>query len=721
MGSELALTPGEVSVYYSARVPCLKQTSRREWRGPCPLHDGDDDNFAVNSETGKWFCHSRCGAGGDVYDLERRLSGCEFFEARETVDVIVGREGENAPGATRYHEAAPQPTQRPSAAAHPIRELQFLYRDAHSVTRFRVMRKEFVIDGKPDKSFSQARLEDARWIANMDGVELVPYRLPEMLKMRESPVYVVEGEKCVHAVADLGLAATCNPMGAGKAGMYLKWEAYFRARNCVVIPDHDEPGLKHAADVAEALLSIGAASVRVVELPGRGAIGSKFDVADWKMAGGTCGQLEALTANADALDAAGIIALRERWGLIENGTPLAPLQRGEKESFEQEAGELPKFPEIAWRGVFNSYRRAMDGTTEASDVVHFASLWTACAVALKRNVWFHLGTSLYPNAYICIYGATADKKTTGMRGILANSLVQPHVHLFKSAGSTEGLLEKLNASGKEENVALFFLEEFASLLARSNWSNSTLLEFFTEAYDCPPVYELPYRKQNSLTVNRPTISVLAGSTPEWFWKNAKEENFYCGALNRVLFLTGGKKQPIPRPCKPDASAIAEVQRAVAALADIASGEAHLSSSAERAWDRFYEDAERGEKKGLYGVATKRLPAYALKLAMVYAALENTLPEITLDQLKAAIAVALYAEACARELIECRNASAGRALAEKEERFVAWVRKNQGKKKRDMQMTMSKICANAEEFNRILGNVARAGHIDIRDGNVYLAG
>lgn len=66
------LTPSEVSVYYAKRLPQFTQHGR-ERRGPCPIHKGKDDNFSVNAETGLWSCHSQCGRGGSIYDLEMAL------------------------------------------------------------------------------------------------------------------------------------------------------------------------------------------------------------------------------------------------------------------------------------------------------------------------------------------------------------------------------------------------------------------------------------------------------------------------------------------------------------------------------------------------------------------------------------------------------------------------------------------------------------------------
>ena len=76
--SAITFTLGEVSTYYAARVPHLKQRRARKWRGPCPIHDGQNDNFAVEPYTGWWFCHSQCGRGGDILELEAALHGGDF-------------------------------------------------------------------------------------------------------------------------------------------------------------------------------------------------------------------------------------------------------------------------------------------------------------------------------------------------------------------------------------------------------------------------------------------------------------------------------------------------------------------------------------------------------------------------------------------------------------------------------------------------------------------
>src|SRR5690348_2027764 len=84
------LTQSEIWVYYAGRTPNIKRNGD-EWRGPCPIHHGKDDNFAVEPSSGLWFCHSRCGRGGSLVQLEMELTGAEFSAATSAVCEIIGR------------------------------------------------------------------------------------------------------------------------------------------------------------------------------------------------------------------------------------------------------------------------------------------------------------------------------------------------------------------------------------------------------------------------------------------------------------------------------------------------------------------------------------------------------------------------------------------------------------------------------------------------------
>ena len=129
--------------------------------------------------------------------------------------------------------------------------------------------------------------------------------------------------------------------------------------------------------------------------------------------------------------------------------------------------------------------------------------------------------------------------------------------------------------------------------------------------------------------------------------------------------------------------------------------------------------EQSERTGLYAAAVKRVHVYIRKLAMTYAALEGTLPEISIEQLKAAIAVGVYAAECSKMLVDARNATF-RPESELEQKFLKWIEDHEGTKKRYMQQTLSKMTGGCETFNRVLMNLARADLIEIRENRVYVA-
>jgi len=311
----LIFTLGEISTYYAARVPHLMQRRAAEWRGPCPIHEGKDDNFAVDPNTGRWFCHSTCGRGGDILELEAALAGGDFPTRKAEVFRLVGRiEPDHRGNSSRTNgnsagATLARPTKLPSTAGGSRELARYPYVDRNGSLLFEVIRYL-----KPDgeKVFRQCRPDGRGGVVwNLDGIERVPFRLPKLL-MAET-VYLPEGEKDVHTLEEWGLVASCNPGGSGNSGLYAGWTEYFRNRHIVILPDNDVPGRNHATEVAAALLDV-AASIRILELPG---LPAKGDVTDWRTAGGTIEQFVELTDAAAMVDTAALSELRARWGLAD--------------------------------------------------------------------------------------------------------------------------------------------------------------------------------------------------------------------------------------------------------------------------------------------------------------------------------------------------------------------------------------------------------------------
>jgi hypothetical protein len=306
---ELDLTLAEVGAYYQLRATKIRQSNRSEWRGPCPIHGGTRDSFAVEAATGRWVCHSECGgAGGDVIELERRLTGADFMTARDAVFAIIGRPAVNGNG---RGTAGYSPSQWREVAKYP-------YTDEAGNLMFRVIRRERGEGARHEKTFYQERFEDGGWRRGLGNVRRVPYHLDEVVD--QELVFIAEGEKDVDRLRSGKLCATCNPMGAGKWSK--DYTPHFAGKDVAIFPDNDEPGRRHAAHVAGELLGV-ARTVQIIELPG---LPPKGDFSDWADAGGETEDLERLILETPVLTSSRLTELRLRWGLVPDG-PAAQSER----------------------------------------------------------------------------------------------------------------------------------------------------------------------------------------------------------------------------------------------------------------------------------------------------------------------------------------------------------------------------------------------------------
>lgn len=180
---------------------------------------------------------------------------------------------------------------------------RYPYLDTTGKQIFVVERKERSIDGHKEKRFVQYRLgENGKKIWKLDGLQRIPYRLKELLAAIEGDeiIIVVEGEKDVDALCELGFAAATNSGGAAWTWTP-DFAEYFRGASVVIVADNDEPGRKAARERAQALLGI-AREVRIIEnLPG---VGDKGDCSDLIAEGWHREQFEALLRSAALVEPA---------------------------------------------------------------------------------------------------------------------------------------------------------------------------------------------------------------------------------------------------------------------------------------------------------------------------------------------------------------------------------------------------------------------------------
>lgn len=254
---------------WTAACPC-----RADDRNPSlTVGEGADGRALVN-------CHRGDGCTPDEICRALGMDVTELFPPRDVWGEEVAAPRREAP--PRRDSKAPA-----SASGPGTLEATYDYVDESGTLVFQVLRYR---DGEGRKTFRQRRPDGAGWSWSTTGIDKPLYRLPAVLAAAAAGqvVFVVEGEKDVHAVEDAGYVATTNPGGAGGANQQ-KWlpahTAALRGARVIVCADNDEPGLRHAAAVLAELEASGVpAKLRTPPAPHK-------DVADLLVAGGTLGDL----------------------------------------------------------------------------------------------------------------------------------------------------------------------------------------------------------------------------------------------------------------------------------------------------------------------------------------------------------------------------------------------------------------------------------------------
>jgi hypothetical protein len=264
------------------------------------LRYGTNGSLSIDIEKGTWFDHSESVGGGvlDFIKVRKGLDGAAAFDYLREIGCEVEAPRRN--GVANGHH--PPAEKKPEGKR--VVEATYDYRDEAGALVFQVVRCAFQLpdgsfvktaDGKKRKAIFQRRPDGTGgWVNKLDAVRVIPYRLAELIEAiaDDRPIYIVEGEKKADALWKIGVASTTAPMGAGK------WPAhfapYFEGARVVILPDNDEPGRRHADQVAANIADV-AASVLVLELPD---LPPKGDVVDWLAEGGTAAELAELAAGA---------------------------------------------------------------------------------------------------------------------------------------------------------------------------------------------------------------------------------------------------------------------------------------------------------------------------------------------------------------------------------------------------------------------------------------
>ena len=217
-----------------------KRAGRDTFMCCCPAHDDSNPSLSVSQKDGKVLV--KCFAGCEQSAVIDALKGLGLWQG--TPDRPRGVE--------------------PAKRLGPI-IAEYFYTDEQGRPLIRVTRHF------PPKDFRQWRPNATRgWRAGIGDSRRPLYRLPEVLEA--AIVFIVEGEKDVESLRDMGFVATCNLMGAGK--WRAEYNELFSGKTVVIIPDRDEPGRDHAMTIFAGVKPV-AADVIYIDLE------TAKDIAEW--------------------------------------------------------------------------------------------------------------------------------------------------------------------------------------------------------------------------------------------------------------------------------------------------------------------------------------------------------------------------------------------------------------------------------------------------------
>ena len=221
-----------------------KRKTQLGWMLVCPSHEDSPKTPSLHA------CPAKDGGV-----LVKCFAGC----SAEQVVSALGLTMKDLFATERARQfTPPKPTQEKKSSTpeeKSVIEKIYSYEDVNGFELYQAIRM------KP-KSFRQRHKVGDEWKWNMDGVERVLYRTPQITKAQT--VWIFEGEKDVENMAALGFEGTCNVGGAGK--WLDSYSETLAGKDVVICGDNDEPGRKHVELIFQSVACI-AKTVRIIKLP----------------------------------------------------------------------------------------------------------------------------------------------------------------------------------------------------------------------------------------------------------------------------------------------------------------------------------------------------------------------------------------------------------------------------------------------------------------------
>jgi hypothetical protein len=435
-------------------------------------------------------------------------------------------------------------------------------------------------------------------------------------------------------------------MGAGK------WrESYsetLRGKHVVILPDADESGETHAAQVAQSLQGQ-AATVGRLTLPD----GVK-DLSVW-------------VADRTQTDLHALLSQAATWS---DGVVSQPARLS-----DSPADLWPKLDPLALRGIIGDLVRAIEPHSEADPVAILVQALIAFGNVLNRSAYFAAEADRhYLNLNAVMVGETSKgRKGTSWghvrRVFLAVDPDWAGTRVLNGLSSGEGLIwavrdaiyrdEPVREKGRPtgdyikvmvdrgiEDKRLLVLEsEFASTLRVMGRDGSTLSAVIRQAWDGGSLRTMT--KNSPAQATGAHVSIVGHISKDELCRLIEASEASNGFCNRFLWLCVKRSKALPEGGHFDEVAIAPLIQHLNKAIHFGRGlgELQRDEEAREIWRTIYGDLSEG-KPGLLGAVVSRGEALVMRLACLYAILDMSYV-VRAEHLTAALALWEYCEASAK--------------------------------------------------------------------------
>ena len=483
--------------------------------------------------------------------------------------------------------------------------------------------------------------------------KIIPFGM-ETLKELESGSRVVlcGGEEDSLGMRQVGYAALSQP-GAGL--LEPAYAAELEGFEVVVFYDAGEEA--EARKDAIKVLEAGAAEVRVVEWPSDAPHGADINGRLVEDPEGFEPWVADMIGSAKPLSTD--VTLVDREGVPDTYAPPAPPV--------PESRPWPTLRPEALYGLPGEIVRAIEPHTEADPVAVLANLHGAFGNAIGRGSYIQVGADRHHlNLDVALVGETAKGRKGMSWGPIRDLMhaADPEwadERVQSGLSSGEGLInavrDKVVSGENEEGEPIVYDEgvedkrffviegEFASVLSVMRRQGNTLSAVIRQSWDGHRLQVLT--RKDPMKATGAHISIIVHITKTELLRHLTETESANGFANRFIWLMVKRSKELPFGGGWHTVNTAPMVASLRAVLEFgkSAGKIVWGESAKGLWREVYGPLSEG-KPGLFGAVVGRAEAQVLRLAAIYAVM-NESQTIEREHLKAALALWDYAEESAR--------------------------------------------------------------------------